>query len=345
MRTISINRTHGLSSFVNFARHVGVPVDRYLLRARLPLSFAENPNTWILRSRMMSFMEQLARCEGIDDFGFHAAVHSSLNGLLPPIKTQVLRAPTLSLALSELSGLARLQVSSIRVWLELYGEVAHVCHSDGLSDDGCDHANWHVTHMIVEVMREYLGLHWCPPRILLSSARSFGDKPSTFYSESRIIVGHTHNAIVLPRKLLQTTHSGRSLELSSQPWLSGLPEAPPRDIAMTLIEVLRPYLAEGRPDIDFTARIMGYSRRTFQRRLVDCGLTYQKLITRTRFAVALEKLEDQDKPLAEISHDLGYSEQTAFSRAFHGWTGLSPGEYRRQRSVHYKDGLESDSHP
>jgi AraC-like DNA-binding protein len=35
-------------------------------------------------------------------------------------------------------------------------------------------------------------------------------------------------------------------------------------------------------------------------------------------------------PLTEIALLLGYSELSAFSRAFHQWAGMSPARYRRE---------------
>jgi AraC-like DNA-binding protein len=38
-------------------------------------------------------------------------------------------------------------------------------------------------------------------------------------------------------------------------------------------------------------------------------------------------------PLTEIALNLGYSELSAFSRAFRNWTGLSPQRYRQLNCV------------
>ena len=48
--------------------------------------------------------------------------------------------------------------------------------------------------------------------------------------------------------------------------------------------------------------------------------------------LALRELTTGDTPYAEIALRLGYSEQSSFCRAFRAWTGVTPGEYRRQHS-------------
>jgi AraC-like DNA-binding protein len=40
-------------------------------------------------------------------------------------------------------------------------------------------------------------------------------------------------------------------------------------------------------------------------------------------------MDDPEIPLTEIAFNLGYSELSAFSRAFRNWTGISPQKYRR----------------
>jgi AraC-like DNA-binding protein len=58
-------------------------------------------------------------------------------------------------------------------------------------------------------------------------------------------------------------------------------------------------------------------------------VTFQDLVTAARQELALHYLQDPDIPLTEIAHCLGYSELSAFSRAFRAWTGMSPQRYRR----------------
>jgi AraC-like DNA-binding protein len=45
-------------------------------------------------------------------------------------------------------------------------------------------------------------------------------------------------------------------------------------------------------------------------------------------------LEQRQLPLTEIALLLGYSELSAFSRAFTRWTGTSPRHYRRVKAGH-----------
>jgi len=87
-------------------------------------------------------------------------------------------------------------------------------------------------------------------------------------------------------------------------------------------------LASGESPEGEVARVLHMSRRTLQRKLAEEDLTYQQLVDDTRRDLALRYLEDPGKSLTEITFLLGFSGQSAFTRAFRRWTGKSPSAYR-----------------
>jgi len=70
------------------------------------------------------------------------------------------------------------------------------------------------------------------------------------------------------------------------------------------------------------------SRRSLQRRLAEADASYQSLLDDTRRDLALRHIEDPGKSITDITFLLGYSQQSAFTRAFRRWTGMSPSEFR-----------------
>ena len=52
-----------------------------------------------------------------------------------------------------------------------------------------------------------------------------------------------------------------------------------------------------------------------------------------RQELASEYIMDGNKPLDQISYMLGFSEISAFSRAFKGWTGMSPSDYMKNYNL------------
>lgn len=83
------------------------------------------------------------------------------------------------------------------------------------------------------------------------------------------------------------------------------------------------------PALEAVARRLGQSRRSLQRRLGASGTSFAALVAGVRRERAESFLASREVSVAEVSWLLGFSEQSAFTRAFRRWTGRSPTEYRR----------------
>ncbi len=91
-------------------------------------------------------------------------------------------------------------------------------------------------------------------------------------------------------------------------------------------------MASGDLSEENLARDLHMSRRSLQRRLAEADASYQSLVDETRRDMALRYLDDSGKSATDIAFLLGYSQQSAFTRAFRRWTGSSPSEYRSSKS-------------
>jgi AraC-like DNA-binding protein len=89
-------------------------------------------------------------------------------------------------------------------------------------------------------------------------------------------------------------------------------------------------LPEGRGSVGDIARALNLSVRTLQRKLVEAGTSFREVSDLVRGQLAQEYLTDGSVSIAEVAFLLGFSEQSSFNRAFRGWTGESPGRWRRQ---------------
>ncbi len=87
-------------------------------------------------------------------------------------------------------------------------------------------------------------------------------------------------------------------------------------------------LSEGVPAISDVAKSLGMSERTLQRRLSKQGYSYQSLADESRRQFADRLLKQTDYSLAEIAFLTGFSEQSAFTRAFKRWEGQTPRSFR-----------------
>jgi AraC-like DNA-binding protein len=81
------------------------------------------------------------------------------------------------------------------------------------------------------------------------------------------------------------------------------------------------------PTLDDIAGELAVSARSLQRSLRAEGTSYQVLLDNVRRELAVRHLAVRGTSAAEVAFLTGFSEPSAFSRAFRRWTGLTPGAY------------------
>ncbi|MEQ8881522.1 MAG: helix-turn-helix domain-containing protein [Cyclobacteriaceae bacterium] len=88
-------------------------------------------------------------------------------------------------------------------------------------------------------------------------------------------------------------------------------------------------LPSGIPSIIQVADYLGMSARTLKRRLSDKGITFRDYVQQIQQEVATDLICSSARSMAEIAFQTGFSEQSAFNRAFKRWTGQSPVDFRK----------------
>lgn len=106
------------------------------------------------------------------------------------------------------------------------------------------------------------------------------------------------------------------------------PVGPDGDIVLRVRAALaaRPGVA-----LDTVARGFAMAPRTLQRRLAAAGVSYKGLFEAVRREVAAQLLDDRALAVAEVGYLLGFSEPSAFHRAFKRWFGVTPLAFRRRK--------------
>lgn len=82
------------------------------------------------------------------------------------------------------------------------------------------------------------------------------------------------------------------------------------------------------PDLEAVARQLHMSPQTLRRHLSEEGSSFQELKDNLRRDLAIYQLTRCELSIQDIAEQLGFSEPSAFHRAFKKWTGLTPGAYR-----------------
>ncbi len=120
------------------------------------------------------------------------------------------------------------------------------------------------------------------------------------------------------------------LEGYAESLLLKLPQ--PESFVTQLQNLIAKELRGREPKLDAISTRMGYSPRTLQRKLQQAGTSFNKVLDDIRRTLAFQYLKETALTASEIAFLLGFSDNSAFNRAFRRWTGTTPGEYRRKSS-------------
>lgn len=93
---------------------------------------------------------------------------------------------------------------------------------------------------------------------------------------------------------------------------------------------IREDMLAGTPAIESVAERLGLKPWTLRRRLKVDNLDFSTLLDDVRRQLATEWLAGTDRTVSDIAGSLGYSEQSAFNRAFRRWFAATPIEYRER---------------
>ena len=158
-----------------------------------------------------------------------------------------------------------------------------------------------------------------------------GDRAAYTRVLGSVAFGAERYALHIPREQWNIDNPRRDpalsnvLERYARELIARLPKS------QTAIDRVRSAITEslrGGGGIECTASRLGLSVRSLQRLLAHEGYTYKSAVDEIRAGLALAYLTSGVPSLAEVAYLLGYSEPSAFHRAFRRWTGVTPLEYR-----------------
>jgi AraC-like DNA-binding protein len=143
--------------------------------------------------------------------------------------------------------------------------------------------------------------------------------------------GRPHTELVFPESVLATPlasadpHLLEVLRPAADDKRARVSSRPP--LTEQVRRALQGALSQDEAQLETVAKRLGMTGRSLQRRLRDEGTVFQTVRDGARKDLA-DRYLGQGMSFAEISFLLGFSEPSAFFRAFKRWTGLTPFERR-----------------
>lgn len=308
-------------------------VDSDVLLARLGLADAGRiePDLRISWERVVAFWEEAVALSGDPAIGLRVAEQVDprdyeLIWYLAKTSTSTLQASEILL------NYRRLMADAAAIELREFGDLAWLIHQPAGGVAIPRAAADYVLTALVRLTRALLGD--AVPIVEVQFAIS---EPLEASEYARILgvpirFGAEHNAVLMRKMIdapIPTADPAlqRLLRRHADAVLARLPSE--GATSWRVRELLIEALPGGRRSADETAQMLGMSPRVLRRKLREEGTSYRDLQHGLRRDLAQRLLDDPTLGISEIAYQLGFSEPSAFHRAFKRWCGRTPGEYRR----------------
>ncbi|WP_432696090.1 AraC family transcriptional regulator [Marinobacterium sp. YM272] len=142
------------------------------------------------------------------------------------------------------------------------------------------------------------------------------------------------NSVSFPAAFLSKPPAPASdrVRLYFESFLTRIGQSHARPLKHQVVRLIHDLIPTGEASAASVAGLLGLHTRSLQRQLKLIDTDFRTLLEEVRYERAKEILANTDTPVTDLALQLGYSELSAFSRAFKSWSGLSPQQWRQQHS-------------
>ncbi|WP_414500831.1 MULTISPECIES: AraC family transcriptional regulator [unclassified Zymobacter] len=319
----------GLGDFIG---HCGGDIDHIFGISGIDPELLGSPTLSLGLVNYCRVMEEAARSSGEDNFGLYygrqfkpqALGLIGYIGLCSPTLEQALRNVVNAFPCHQHDTLTRLvdQGECLRLDYQVHHGAILARRQDAELTLG----------MFLNLIRYVLGPQWAAREVQFEHPRPEGWHEHCKVFDAPVYFEQPFNSLLIPKRDLGRTmpDSDPLLLAVMQDAIRRLNDRAPHqgivDQARNQIHLL---LAQGPLSLERVADNMGISPWSLQRRLREEGTCFTQMIDTVRRELAEYLLPQRQLPLSDIALQLGYSELSAFSRAFQRWYGTSPRKWRQ----------------
>lgn len=320
-----------LRTLLDSAVRLGVEEEPILKAIGVPPEVASDPRAWVTAEQMASAWVLVPERSGRPDFGVAAALTTPV-GAYGALDFATMSSPTVAEALMRLERYYRLlggmsDVSFVRT--PRGGGIVTVRLLVGRANE-LRHYTEHFMALVTTRIR-------MAARAKASdvTARFVHSNPSDMAALQEVFgpavrFGTDANALEFPREVVEAPLISANPELAEMLEVEAerarlRPDAPLRERVRQALDLA---LREGDPSLPQVAKRLGVSSRTLQRKLQLEGTSFGDELDAARAEVARRLVEKGSESFGEIAFLLGFSQPSAFHRAFKRWTGTTPKTFR-----------------
>ncbi|MBL8539666.1 MAG: AraC family transcriptional regulator [Betaproteobacteria bacterium] len=321
-------RVGALSFVPGLLRQLGVAPEPLLASGGLAPTALDHPDNRVPYSAVGRLFAESARRAGRPEFGLLAGRLWTLEHM--GLVGQLMRhSPTLGDALRTLSVYHRLNSEGGAVFLRRDGDTVTLGYAifqprlegvghlyDGVMACGCN------------FVRELVGAHWRPLRVLLARAQPADSRPYREFFRAHVRFNSDHTGLHISAHLMDRPLAGADPHVL-RALQAQIDAATAADLVVRLHRALRLLLLYGDSSGDHVAQQLTMHRRTLNRRLQAQGTTFQEVLDGVRWEIARQLLANTSVSLHEVAAATGYADTSTFVRAFRRWSGgTTPAKWR-----------------
>lgn len=325
----------GVRGIIAYAQARGLKRDDLLARASLPPELLQDPDGRVSQPQMLSIWENVAA--GLDDPTVACSVARSLPfGAYDVLDYAFATSPTVRHAVGVVTRYIRLFLDDAEVQVEEGPDCVVVRYALRSNAQLERYSAEFAFGLLIDRLDHSVAVDgWSPLWVAFSHEAAAPAENYEAVFRSPVSFGAAANRIAFShaffdahmRRKDPTLHS--VLQRHAATLLDALPRTSGTDVMVR--RELYDMLDEGRasPTIEDVGARLGLGARTLQRRLAEDDTTFATLLDEIRYELATRFLADETVTIGEVGFLLGFSEPSAFHRAFRRWSGMTPGEYRR----------------
>lgn len=314
-------------------RALGHDAGRLLEATGIDPAALEEPDARVPMSAGVGLLALAADETGDECIGLHLAEHADLR-TVDVHYYAMLASATLAEGYRRLSRFQRLIHETSRVDVVVEGEATTLRHvlPGGLA------APRHTAEFLlaawVRTGRLAAARDWSPLGVRFAHAAPGDVREHERFFRAPVVFSSGENAVRLGASVLALPCAGADAALAALVDRHAAWRLPPGPVPGTFADRVRGVLVEllrdGEPRAAATAARLKMSVRTLTRTLTAEGTSYRALLDQLRHELAGRHLADPRTSIGEVAFLVGFSELSAFHRAFKRWTGQTPAEFRRQ---------------
>jgi len=318
------------------AQELGIDLDPILREHRIAPSLLTDPEGYLTQVQVINFLEGVARRFDCQHFGFLVGKYQ------PPLQiglvAKVVRlSPNLQTALEK--GM---------LYESLYSQL--VGHSLVVENGYAKFTRWdrqtypggavqlHTLGMVqlYKILRAICGSRWRATSVSFAHPKPRELRQYQRFFNCPVDFNQEFDGIVFPESDLatpiRTANTGLLDILCNHLDTLMAGQQQESDLVNWVYSYIRLKMGTNLCNLESCAQQLDIHPRTLQRELSKREVTFKQLLSATRMEVAEQYLQSSAIPLAELTGILGYSNRSAFSRAFKNSHGESPERWKNRRA-------------